>query len=346
MYYMSSKKIKKITIKQIAKIAGVSFSTVAKALNDSSLVNKDTKKKILEIAEKLGYYPNSLAIGLRKRITKTIGVILNDLTNPYYYETIQEIEHYLSNRNYTMILVDSNLDLDTENRNIITMLSRGVDGLIISPVNSESKNIQIILDNRLKTVFIDVVPNIKDISYVYVKHKTASFIATEYLINNGHENILLLNGPAQLTTSDVFLKGYLKALRKHGFKINKSLIINNDISIDLASEKLINLHQDRQGKIKFTAVLCISDLAAMGVYKALKELGFSIPKDYSVVGYDNIFSSAYLNPPLTTIHSPKKRVGKISVNLLINQIENIESSGEKKDLEPHLVERKSVRKIN
>ena len=343
---MSSEKTKKITIKQIAKITGVSFSTVAKALNNSPLVNKDTKKKILEIAKRLNYYPNSLAIGLRKKITKTIGVILNDLTNPYYYETIQEIEYCLSSRGYTMILVDSNLNLDTENKNIITMLSKGADGIIISLVSSESKNIRIILENKLKTVFIDVLPNIKDMSYVYVKHENASFIATEYLIDNGHRNILLLNGPIQLTASNEFLKGYSKALKKHRIKIDKSLILNNDISIDSTSEKLINLHQDRPEKIKFTAVLCISDLIAMGTYKALKEIGFSIPKDYSVIGYDNIFSSAYLNPPLTTIHSPKKRVGKLSVHLLINQIENIERSGGEKDLEPYLVERESVRKIN
>ena len=342
---MSSKK-KKITIKQIAEIAGVSFSTVAKALNDNKLVNVETKKRIIKIAEELGYFPNLLATGLRRRITKTVGVILNNLTNPYYYETIQEIECYLSSRGYTMILVDSNLNLDTENKNIITMLSKRVDGIIFSPVNANSKNIKLIIENGLKAVYIDCIPNYKDINYVYVDHETASFIATEYLIGNGHRNILLLNGPKQLTTSNEFLKGYSKALRKNRIKIDKSLILNNDISIDSTYERLINLQQDRPEIIKFTAVLCISDLMAMGIYKALKELGLSIPKDYSVIGYDNIFSSAYLNPPLTTIHSPKKRVGKLSVNLLINQIENIERSGAKKVLEPYLVERESVRKIN
>ena len=123
IYDMSSKKIKKITIKQIAEIAGVSFSTVAKALNDDKLVNKETKKKIIKLANELDYYPNLLATGLRKKSTKTIGVILNDLTNPYYYETIQEIESQLSNKNYTMLLVGSNLDINTENKNIITMLT-------------------------------------------------------------------------------------------------------------------------------------------------------------------------------------------------------------------------------
>ncbi len=342
---MSSIK-KKVTIKQIAEIAGVSFSTVAKALNDNKLVNIETRKRNIKIAEELGYYPNLLAASLRKKSTKTIGVILNDLTNPYYYETIQEIEYFLSSRGYTMILVDSNLNLDTENKNIITMLSKGVDGIIISLVSSESKNINIIIENKLKTVFIDVIPDIENICYVYVKHKLASFIATEYLIDNGHKNILLLSGPIQLTASNEFIKGHSKALRKHGIKINKSLILNNDISIDSTSKKLIDLYKDGSKIIRCTAILCISDLVAMGAYEAMKELGFSIPEDYSVVGYDNIFSSAYLGPPLTTIHSPKKRVGKISVNLLINQIENIESSERKKDLEPRLVERGSVRKIN
>jgi LacI family transcriptional regulator len=339
---MSSNRKKKVTIKQIAEVAGVSFSTVAKALNDDSAINKETKKKVVKIADELGYYPNLLATGLRKNSTKTIGVILNELTNPCFYETIQEIESQLSNKNYTMLLVDSNLDIDKENKNIITMLSKGVDGIIISPVSSNSKNIQTILDNELKSVFVDFIPDYKNINYVYINHESASFIATEYLIKQGHKNILLMNGPLHLAANSKFQNGYIKALYKNCLPVNESFIINDYIKIEYVYQKMIDLFQNIAVEKIYTAILCISDLAAMGVYKALRELGLSIPTDYSVIGYDNIFFSAFMDPPLTTIHSPLVRVAKLSVDLLIDQIENNSKLAVQKKIEPYLVERNSV----
>jgi LacI family transcriptional regulator len=343
---MSSKKTKKVTIKQIAEVAGVSFSTVAKALNDDVLINKETKKKVKRIANELGYYPNLLATGLRKKSTKTIGVILNDLTNPCFIETIQEIENQLSNKNYTMLLIDSNLDIDTENKNIFTMLSKGVDGIIIAPVSSNSKNIQLILDKEVKSVFIDFIPKYKNINYVYVNHEYAALSATEYLIKHGHKNILLINGPLHLAACSKFQNGYIKALIKNGLAVDKSLIVNKYIKIDIVYQKIMDLQKDCPINKIYTAILCVSDLAAMGVYKALKELGFLIPNDYSVVGYDNTFFAPFMDPPLTTVNSPLNIVSKLSVGLLIDQIENDIRLTFQKKVEPNLVVRNSVCKIN
>ncbi|MBC7333092.1 MAG: LacI family DNA-binding transcriptional regulator [Actinobacteria bacterium] len=345
---MSSKKPKKVNIKYIAKIAGVSPSTVSRALRDDPNANKETKKRILKIAEELDYYPNLLAKGLRSKRTKTIGVILNDLKNPLYYDTIKAIEDKLNEVDYTMILCDSNYSQEMERKNIITMLSKGVDGVILSPVNAKSENIKIIIENNLKAVCIDAVPNYKNINYVYVNHEIASFVATEYLIKNKHQHILLLNGPYQLSSSKAFLKGYLKALKKYSIKPNRALIKYIDLSIESGCEFFKKIYQDRKivGNINFTSILCLSDLLAIGIYKASHELGFSIPNNYSVIGYDNIFATEYLSPPLTTVHAPKIRVGKYSVDILLEQIEGKDTEFKKIDLEPRLVERGSVKKIS
>jgi LacI family transcriptional regulator len=339
---------KKVTIKHIAEAAGVSFSTVGKALHDDLLVNKETRKKILKIAKELNYYPNLLAKGLRIKKTETIGVIFNDLKNPVYSEIIKAIEEILNNLNFTMLLCDSNFQEKLEKKNIITMLSKDVAGIIISPVNENSENIKLITENNLKAVFIDCTPDFPDVSYVYVNHENAAFLATEYLIKNGHKNILLLNGPRELSSSQHFLKGYLKAFSYYNLKPADNLIKSINISIASGCNSFKILYKDKKDVdyINFTAIVTLSDLIAMGIYKAVRELSLKIPEDFSIIGYDNLFCAEALNPPLTTVHYPKIITGRNSINMLLNQINNKENGSKKIIIEPRLVKRDSVKKIN
>lgn len=343
-----TQKRKNINIKYIAKFAEVSPSTVSRALRGDPNANKNTAERILKIARDLNYYPNLLAKGLRDKKTKTIGIILNDLKNPLYYETIKVIGDILNDLDYTMILCDSNYDLDLERKNIITMLSKGVDGIIISPVNIKSENMTLIREKDLKTVYIDFAPEYENINYVHVSHEHAGYVATEYLIKKGHRNILLLNGPFQLSVSKDFLKGYLQALMNYGLTIRRSLIKYTELSMEGGYEAIKKLYSSKQSGNRniFTAVLSLSDMLAIGVYEASKEIGFNIPDDLSVVGYDNIFMTAYLSPPLTTIHSPKIRTGKLSINILLNQIEGRDKEFHKIILDVRLVERESVKNIS
>ncbi|MCL4385120.1 MAG: LacI family transcriptional regulator [Cyanobacteria bacterium] len=346
-------KRKNINIKYLAKIAEVSPSTVSRALRGDPNTNKKTADKILKIAKDLNYYPNLLAKGLRDKRTKTIGIILNDLKNPLYYETIKVIGDILNDLDYTMILCDSNYDLDLERKNIITMLSKGVDGIIISPVNIKSENIALIREKDLKTVYIDFAPEFEDINYVHVSHEHAGYVATEYLIKKGHKNILLLNGPFQLSVSKDFLKGYLQALMNYGIMIKRSLIKYTELSVEGGYETIKKFYSLKQFANNnnnendgFTAVLSLSDILAIGVYEASKEIGFKIPDDLSVVGYDNIFMTAFLSPPLTTIHAPKIRTGKLSINILLDQIEGRDNEFHKIILDTKLIERESVKDLD
>jgi LacI family transcriptional regulator len=335
-----------ITIKHIAKIAGVSFSTVAKALRDDPAVNIKTREKVQKIADEIDYYPNLLAKGLKNKKTKTIGIILNDLKNPFYSDIYKVIGDILNERDYTMLLCDSNYNQRLEKKNIITMLSKGVEGIIISPVNENSENINLILKSNLKTVFIDSLPEYPNINYVYVNHEKAAFLAAEHLIKNGHKEILLLNGPSELSSSQHFLRGYFQALAQYQIQSLDELVTFNEISIESGYHTMKEMYKKKIAqKIRYSAIMTLSDLLAIGVYEAAKEMHLKIPDEVSIIGYDNIFATKYINPPLTTVHQPKNRTGINSINILLKQISGESLSFQKMIIDPNLIKRESVKKI-
>lgn len=337
---------KNVTIKYIAEKAGVSFSTVGRALRNEVNVNEKTKKKILKIAQKLNYYPNMIAKSLRVKKTKTIGIILNDLKNPLYNDIIKAVEETINILDYSMLICDSNYNYEMERKNILSMLSKNVEGVIISPVNEKSQNLHLLTSNDIKAVYIDIKPDLEDSSYVYVDHEKAAFSATDYLIKNNHKNILLLNGPYKLSSSKYFLSGYIKALSHHNIKIKNNLIKFINININNSFQVFKEIYKNNNMEVgnNFTGIVTLSDLLALGVYKASKTFGFKIPDDYSIVGYDDIFISEYLSPPLTTIHQPKFRIGKQSINILLDLINN--KIGNKEIIiNPNLIERESVKKL-
>jgi len=341
---------RKITIKHIAQVAGVSVSTVSRALRRDPRANIRTTQRINEIASRLNYYPDFHAKSLRQKRTGTIGVILNDLANPFATEILAEIGEVLNKKDYSMFICYSDWDIERERKNVLSLLSRRVDGVIISPVHEQSENIQLLSDNGVEAVIIDCYPHFKDKSYVYTEHGKGAIIATEYLIRNGHRNILLFTGPLHGSLEHNFVNGYLETLKKHGIDVREEFMIRSRaLTIESAYETFKKLITENRGGIgiDFTAVVTICDLFAVGIYRVANELGFNIPGNYSVVGYDNIAVTTALSPPLTTIHQPRKEIGTESVTILLNNIEN-ETIKEQKivTFEPFIVVRGSVRKLN
>lgn len=340
-------KPKSITIKFIAEQANMSFSTVAKALQDDPVINEKTREKIKKIAKKFNYRPNILAKGLRNRKTKIIGMILNDLQSPFYSEIYKAIGDVLNKRGYTMLLSDSSYDEELEMKNISTMISQGAEGLIVSSVSKDSDSIRMLLEDNIKTVFIDHHPSNPNSNCVSVDHEEAAQLATEYLIRAGHRDILLLNGPVKLPSSQDFKSGYIKTLMKNGITVNEQMIKHNFISIEETCEQLdaIFSGQDSVGRDDFSAILSLSDVIAIGVYESALQHGFSIPGKYSVIGYDNILATKYLNPSLTTVQQPKEETGLISINLLLDLIEKNQNEHRQIILKPELIIRSSVKNL-
>ena len=349
---ISANNLPKVTIKHIAKLAGVAPSTVSRALSNNPKTSPDTIKKIRELARDLNYYPDSLAKSLREKKTNTIGIILNDLNNPFYTEVLSSIGESLNERGYSMIVSYSNYENEREKKNILSMLSKRVDGIIISPSDDKSKNIEFLIQNNINAVIIDCLPRFDNISYVYTDHGNGAEIALEYLIQNGHRDILLFLGPHETETSlaGQFIESFFKTLKKHGIKHRDDLILRaREFSMDggYAAFKNLLTVNDQDVSLNFTGIVTLGDLLALGIYAVANELRFEIPVNYSIIGYDNIKVTRALSPPLTTIHQPRKRIGIQSARILIENIENENKKViEKIVFEPNLVIRGSVRKIN
>jgi DNA-binding LacI/PurR family transcriptional regulator len=247
-----------------------------------------------------------------------------------------------------MIICYSNYDFNRERKNILSLLSKRVDGVIISPINEKSENIDLLSKNAIETVLIDCYPYFPEKNYVYTEHGKGAEIATEYLLNNGHKDILLFSGPSDSLLAKHFIRGYIEMLGRHKIEVHEDLIIRCDeLSIESGYETFRSLLTSSRGAyMHFTGIITISDLLAVGIYKVANELGFSIPGNYSLIGYDNIEITSALSPPLTTIHQPRKRIGRESVSILLSKIESHNKEVENIGFEPYIVVRGSVRKLN
>jgi LacI family transcriptional regulator len=338
----------KITIKDIAEAAGVSISTVSRALRNDPAANDETARRVVEIARGLNYFPNTLARGLRENRTRTVGVIFNDLNNPFYTEILGEIGERLNDADHSLVICYSHYDLERERRNIVSLLSRRVDGIIISPVDERSRNLEILSENGVDTVVIDGFPHAKTLSYVYTDHTIGIQLAADHLIAHGHRDILLMLAPNQeVGRSERFRRAFGETLERHGLSPREELIVQcpeNSIGSGYETFRALVKDRDRE-RLGFTGVITISDLLAVGIYKLANELFLRIPEDFSIVGYDNIEVTGALTPPLTTIHQSRKRIGAESVKILIANIENETKDIRRVSFNPRLVDRKSVRTL-
>ena len=346
---MKSKQVrKKVTIKHIAELAGVSVATVSRALKDDSSASLKTKEKVLRIANEQNYHPNSLAKGLREKKTGTVGIIFNDLNNPFYTETLNEISSQLYERNYSLIICPSNYDAESEKKNILSLISRRVDGIIMSPIDENSENLKILSDNHMETVLIDCIPHFEDKSYVYTDHLRGFELAIEHVISNGHREILFMMSRQDRSLVTHLVTVYKKTLQKHNLVYKEELIIYADkLTIESGYRAFKSLlTEDVQGKLlNFTSIITMNDLLALGVYKVANELGINIPGNYSIIGYDDIETASVVSPPLTTIHQSRKRIGRESVNLLLENIGKRPQDKKRICFEPYIVARGSIRSL-
>jgi LacI family transcriptional regulator len=339
---------KKVTIREIAEVANVSLSTVSRALRGDPRANQETVQRVLRVARDLNYYPDSLAKSLRQSRTNTIGIIFNDLNNPFYSEILGVIGAILNRGSYSMIISYSHYDAAQERANIMSMLSKRVDGIILSPINDQSENVRLLEENGVEYVLIDCLPSFPGSSYVYCDHGLGARVATEHLIGRGHRDILLLTGPPSRCMHSAFIENYKKALQDSGIAARPELIVHaDDLSIESGYQAFKRLLSGsaESPNLEFTAVVTISDLLAIGIYKLANELKFRIPDDYSVVGFDNVEITGVLSPPLTTIHQPRKRIGMESLRILLHNIEHEDKERKAVAFPPHLVKRGSVRNI-
>ena len=330
------------TIKDIAKKAKVSANTVSKALNNKPGVGKETCDRILKTAEELGYLPNVLAKNLRLSQTKTIGVIISDNSNPFFARMIKGIQDVAREANYHIVLYNTEENSDFEEEAIGLLLELRVAGLLITPTQ---KKIDYIL--RLKQLhipFILLVRHLEEVvtHYVTTDNIIGGYIATQHLINRGHQRIVFINGPYQNSAAKERFSGYQKALKENKIVFDESLVKWGNLDMKDGYNAMRRILLNERPPL---GVFLFSDYIAIGALKAVREKNLEIPEDVSIVGYDDIDLVNYLDVPLTTVHQPKYSIGKKGAEILINIIEGKLSNGEEFErtvLQPRLIVRKSA----
>ena len=303
-----------VTMRDVAREAGVSVNTVSRALAGKPDVSPETRARVLKVAERLGYRPNRLARGLRSNKTFTIGVIVTDIANPFFAELVKGVEEAARQNGYSIILEDTSEDPEKEARAIQVMLSERVDGLLLTPVQSKKEGVEKVLKSKVPLVLMGRYFSDLETPYVVSDDVRGAILATEHLIDLGHRNIAHVAGPLHISSAQDRLSGYKQALREHGIPAREEVILTGAVTLRdgyEAGKELLKL------KTLPTAVFAYSDLVAIGLMQALMEEGVKIPEDISLVGYDDIEFSAYTKVPLTTVRIPKRALGQKAVRMLL-----------------------------
>lgn len=307
------------TIKDIAKLAGVSVTTVSRALNGYSDVNADTKKRIEQIAKEIEYSPNALARSLVMKHTKTIGLLVSGLSRDgakdnIVFDVLTGINEYCGSMGYDLVLFNTTTSKQKEKTYAQLCRERRVDGVIVQGIKKDDPYLIEIFDSNIPCVLIDVPVESEHTGYVSTDNVDGSMKAIRHLAELGHSNIAMVNGHDQAYVSKERRKGFELGMEEEGLDIHTEWVVNGEFT-ELKAEKVAYRLLKKNPEI--TAIFCASDLMALGVMRAGFELGKSIPDDLSIVGYDDITLASYVTPALTTIAQDTFRMGYEAADLLL-----------------------------
>ncbi len=303
-----------VTRNDVAALAGVAPSTVSYVINNGPRsVSVKARQQVLKAIAKLGYHPSDLARSLRTRRTLTIGLVIPDITNPYYGEMAQAVEEVSFEHGYTVILAHSSHLPERELRYAQVLRSKHVDGAIFLPVTPDLEPLHVLQQAGIAVVVLErLVPGY---SCIVADEHRAGFLATQHLLDLGHRRIGCIVMAGDSTSSAARAEGYRTALLDAGILPERNLAIECEYGY-AAGERAA--HQFLQLSRRPTAVVAHNDLMAIGAMKTFTGAGLKIPADISVVGFDDIAAASYVQPPLTTIAFPKRLMGKAAIELLLS----------------------------
>lgn len=331
-------------LKDVAKKSNVSIATVSRYINNNGFISSELRSRIDIAIRELNYSPNRVAQSLSKGRTGIIGIIIPDITNPFFPELIKGASDFLITKNYYVHLCNSDNDQKKEELFLKDFQSMWVDGIIIAPSDSENRDFTIFNQIKCPKVIVDREIIGLDIDLVVVDNEKGSFDAVNYLIKNGHKNIIFLGGSKYTVTAQKRYSGWKKALESVNLVTENHAFWGN-----FSTESGYQMMKVVMENVKnIDAIFASNDLISLGAIEALREKRLNIPGDISIISFDDIYISKFLTPPLTTIKQPIYEIGKISAEILINRIlnKNKRSSFRKVVLEGKLVIRDSVRKVN
>lgn len=332
----------KITIYDVAEKAGVSISTVSRVINNTGRISKKTKKKVLEVIESLGYQPSLVASALTGKRTRTIGLIIPDVANPFFAEIARRVEDRGRELGFNLLMCNTENNPDTEEMYLSLLKQKSVDGIIIGTTTKNHAVLKGLLQEQLPIALIaQDIPELT-IDVVSVDDFLGGYQATSHLVSLGHKKIAIMLGNLSRTSDKYRLQAFRQVLEENGLDFDEQLVLQTDYSLEdgkrAALELLSSPHRP-------TAIFACFDFLAIGVYQAAKALGLHIPNDLSVVGFDNTILASIVDPPLTTIAQPIDEMGRQVMDLLVREIEGEKSTKQRVILPPELIVRDSTKKI-
>lgn len=314
-----------MNIKDIAKMANVSISSVSRVINKQPGVNPEARKRVEAIIKQTGYRPNLLARELITKKTKVIGIILPAVHN-FYTERINAITEYCRKHNYSVMLANSMESSNREISNFHLLYEKQVDGIIFFSTGLNKDHIEVInsLKDHIPIIITDQEFPDQSVTCILHDNYSGSKSAVEHLINLGHKNIGFIKGPDYDKSAADRYNAYLKTMKENNLTISDDFIFQGDYKFDSGYK----IGQEiAKAKPKISAIFAANDLMAIGLIKSLRENNYVIPDDFSVIGYDNIPASNYISPSLTTINQHQNDEGNTAAEYLINIIEGKNNTG-------------------
>jgi LacI family transcriptional regulator len=333
------------TLKDIAKRTGFSVSTISRVLHDSSKkykISEATRQKIKKTAEDLGYRPNTLARGLRLQRTNEIGIVIPDISNPFFSAFVKSFATELRRVGYNFIVYESDETIALERASIKSLLEKRVDGLIVASVGQDFSHLLKLCESGVPLVTVDRCFEELDVDSVSVDNVKGTMLAVNHLIGEGHRRIAFIRGLEGTYASEARLHGYKLALKQAGVAIDDRLIVGDDFrSMNGYVETKLLLKMDPPPTAIFTA----GDLIALGALEACREGGARIPGDISLVTFDDPVFASYLSPALTAVEQPIAKMAEMAVAMLCRRIRTPEEPRRHVLLEPKLNIRNSVARL-
>ncbi|KHD35766.1 catabolite control protein A [Clostridium acetobutylicum] len=331
------------SIKDVAREARVSIATVSRVLNNVDVVNEETKKKVMEAIKKLDYRPNIVARSLKTQRTRTIGIVIPDISSQFYPEIVRGAEDVSNIYNYNVILCNTDLDISKEKDYIRVLKEKMVDGVIYMSNSLAPEILQLLRDLKIPTVLVETRESEDENAFpsVTIDNAKAAYDAVNYLIKKGNNKIAYVGVNPKLKNNAraIIYEGYKKALLDNNIPLNENLIQFGGLKAIDGTDGINAIIK----KEKIDAVFCACDEIAMGAINALRENGIDVPKDVDVVGFDNIYTSSIFYPKLTTIEQPTYDMGSVGMRMLIKIINKAEPECLHYVLDYNIIERDSCK---
>jgi len=336
------RKANKVTIRDVAAAAGVSYQTVSRVINHRPDVAEETRSRVWQVIEELGYQPSAIARGLASKRTYTLGLITADFSDYFFSQVIVGAEVEARKHDYFFMLCSTERNPDDEPEYLRLLTERQVDGILFARPSTEEDNRHIVSLLRRDVPLVTTAYHVpgEDLTVVDVDNVDGGLKATQCLIDGGHRQIGVITGPLDWKSVNDRDRGYRLALEQAGIPFDESLIEHGDWSYESGYQAMGRL-LERVPHI--TAIFAQNDRMAVGAMRALREEGRGIPDDVAIVGYDDIPMAAYSHPPLTTIRQPMQEVGETATRKLIELIDDPDAEREEILLKTDLVRRGSCR---